>query len=144
MNIIISDFKEENLNQTVEIENRNSYNPWTAQMFMDEYNNKNSFFKIACLENIIIGFIIYHIIFDESEILNIVIDTSFRKQKFGEKLLQYVINDVKHKNVKKIFLEVRESNKPAINLYKKNGFTEYNIRKKYYNNENAVLMKKFL
>ena len=40
------------------------------------------------------------------------------------------------------FLEVRAGNIPAISLYKKTGFTQVSVRKKYYqdNQEDALLM----
>ncbi|MDD3923081.1 MAG: ribosomal protein S18-alanine N-acetyltransferase [Endomicrobiaceae bacterium] len=142
--LIISNFKEENLEKILEIENKISYNQWTRQMFLDEYNNKSSFFKIAYIQNNIIGFIIYRIILDEAEILNIVVDTPFRGKHFGKELLNNAITDFLNKNIKNIFLEVRKSNLVAINLYKEYGFNEYSIRKNYYNNEDAILMKKTL
>ena len=42
-----------------------------------------------------------------------------------------------------IFLEVRQSNIPAISLYKKEGFEELGIRKKFYEHpvEDAIIMK---
>ena len=44
-----------------------------------------------------------------------------------------------------MFLEVRSSNTPAINLYKKAGFTNLSVRKKYYDDgEDAVVMAKEL
>lgn len=44
---------------------------------------------------------------------------------------------------KSVYLEVRESNLPAINLYKKLGFTEYAKRRDYYDNptEDAIMMR---
>ena len=41
-----------------------------------------------------------------------------------------------------ILLEVNEKNDSAINLYKKIGFYLINIRKKYYGNEDALIMRK--
>ena len=48
--------------------------------------------------------------------------------------------------MEKIFLEVRESNAPAIFLYEKKGFTQCGIRKGFYRNpvEAALLMVKEL
>ena len=44
---------------------------------------------------------------------------------------------------KDISLEVNEENDAAINLYKKAGFEEVGIRKKYYNGKNnAIIMTK--
>ena len=51
-------------------------------------------------------------------------------------MLEYLLINIS----KDITLEVRESNYPAINLYKKFGFTKLAIRKNYYKNEDALLM----
>ena len=47
------------------------------------------------------------------------------------------------KEVKSLFLEVRENNTAARKLYEKTGFVEVGMRKNYYSNptENAVLYK---
>ena len=46
-------------------------------------------------------------------------------------------------NKKDISLEVNELNNSAISLYKKAGFEEVGIRKKYYNGkDNAIIMTK--
>ncbi len=44
---------------------------------------------------------------------------------------------------KSVYLEVRQSNLPAISLYKKLGFTEYAKRRDYYDNptEDAIMMR---
>ena len=49
----------------------------------------------------------------------------------------------KVKEVKSLFLEVRENNTAARKLYEKTGFVEVGMRKNYYSNptENAVLYK---
>ena len=46
------------------------------------------------------------------------------------------------RGVDTIFLDVRESNVPARNMYKKYGFYDLNIRKGYYDapKEDAVIM----
>ena len=60
-------------------------------------------------------------------------------------MLEQTIVEISKQDVKTIFLEVGEKNIPAIKLYLKFGFTEYNIRKNYYKNkESAILMKKIL
>ena len=39
-------------------------------------------------------------------------------------------------------ITVNEQNKPAIHLYEKLGFEKLGVRKKYYNNNNGIIMKK--
>jgi ribosomal-protein-alanine N-acetyltransferase len=114
-------------------------------MFIEELKNKNSFFKVLYINNVIAGYIIYHIIIDEAEILNIVIDNKYKRQNLGMYLLEQTINDISRQNIRTIFLEVGENNIPAINLYSKFDFKEYNRRINYYKNkETAILMKKAL
>ena len=61
----------------------------------------------------------------------------FKKDK--DEILKIAVD-----GAKLFFLEVRESNTPAIALYKKLGFTKSGMRNNYYTNpvENAVLMSK--
>jgi len=142
---IIKNCTKENTDNIYEIDKISSCYNWTKKMFSEELENKNSFFKILYIDNIIAGYIIYHIIIDESEILNIVIDNKFKRQKLGKYLLEQTLKDLSEKNIKTVFLEVGEQNIPAINLYLQFGFKEYNKRFRYYkNNENAILMKKDL
>ena len=50
---------------------------------------------------------------------------------------------VKETGAESIFLEVRQSNVPALSLYKKLGFEELGIRKNFYEHpvEDAIIMK---
>lgn len=140
---LIADCTKENIDTVYKIDNTSSCYNWTKKMFLEEFENKNSFFKVLYADKIIVGYIIYHIIIDEAEILNIVIDNKFKRQNLGKYLLEQTINDISKKNIKTIFLEVGEKNTPAINLYLKFGFQQYNIRNNYYKNgENAILMRK--
>ena len=140
----IIDFKETYIEDIVRIEKTSVFSDWNKQMFTDSFFNKNHFFKIAVHDDKIVGYIIYSVVFDEAEILNIVIDSSFRKKSFGQQLLRYAIEDIKDKKCLAVFLEVAKKNIIAKNLYLKFGFIEYNVRKNYYKNDDAVLMKKVL
>ncbi|MBQ2219581.1 MAG: ribosomal protein S18-alanine N-acetyltransferase [Elusimicrobia bacterium] len=140
---LIVDCVKENIDTVCEIDRTGSNYNWTKSMFLAELENKNSFFKVLFADNKIAGYIIYHIIIDEAEILNIVIDNKFKRQNLGKYLLEQTLNDISKQNVKTVFLEVGEKNIPAINLYLKFGFKQYNTRNNYYKNgENAILMKK--
>lgn len=92
----------------------------------------------------IIGFIIYSIIYERSEIIDIIIDPTKRGQGYGSKLLNQAINVINENNCENITLEVNSLNNAAINLYKKFGFNVVAVRKKYYNENDGYLMKKDL
>jgi ribosomal-protein-alanine N-acetyltransferase len=85
---------------------------------------------------------------DESHLLNIGINKNERGMGYGEKLLRKMIIAAEVMGSRKIILEVRLSNKTAYQLYKKLGFEEIGIRKKYYRlpdgREDAYVLSKSL
>lgn len=75
---------------------------------------------------------------DSYEIIRIGVLKEERGKGLGKKLLNFLFS---HSD-KEIFLEVRETNGVAINLYQQTGFKEIARRKNYYSNgETAVIMK---
>jgi len=95
-------------------------------------------------DNNILGFLVYSIIYERSEIIDIIINPAYRKKGLGYGLLNYAINDIIKRNCDNITLEVNCINTSAINLYKKSGFKIETIRKNYYNDNDGYLMKKDL
>ena len=88
----------------------------------------------------LVGFI--HILktFECLEIINVVVDTNYRKKGIATKLIDY-LNEC-YDDVEYILLEVNEKNSNAINLYNKLGFNVINVRKKYYGNDDALIMRR--
>ncbi len=95
-------------------------------------------------EDNLIGFVIYSIIYDRAEIIDIIIEPSFRSKGYGKKLLKKAIEIIKDSNCLNITLEVSKENIVAIGLYSSLGFRKKAIRKKYYNNVDGYLMEKNL
>lgn len=60
----------------------------------------------------------------------------------GSKLLEELIKKAEEVS-SLITLEVNEENKPAIHLYEKYGFKLLGKRKKYYKNNDALIMTKY-
>ena len=60
----------------------------------------------------------------------------------GSKLLEELIKKAEEVS-SLITLEVNEENKPAIHLYKKYGVKLLGKRKKYYKNNDALIMTKY-
>ena len=73
------------------------------------------------------------------------VDENYRRLGIGSQLIQEFEKNLPE-YINDIFLEVRESNSPAIGLYEKYGFKKISIRKNFYSNpdENAVVMIKKL
>lgn len=100
-------------------------------------NNPFAKFLVLIEENKLIGYLYYSDIYDRIEINQFEVKEEFRTKGNGDLLLKELI-----KNNKDITLEVRESNIPAISLYKKNKFKEVSKRKNYYNGEDGILMER--
>ncbi len=113
---------------------------WNEAMFSEEITKHDAF--VLYSGNEIVGYICGWLLYEEYNITNVAIDPEFQKMGLGTKLVKFVIEYVAEKKCPIIFLEVRESNYAAINLYEKNGFSIVGKRKKYYKNpeEDALLM----
>ena len=72
--------------------------------------------KVVELNNNIIGFITYSIIYDRAEIIDIIIKEEYRKKGYAKNLIEEIIIELKENNCKNITLEVNETN-PAVNFY---------------------------
>lgn len=95
--------------------------------------NTDSHICITLQKNhVIIGSVVISIVLDEAEILDVDIKPEKRHQGYGTKLMHFLLKFVAEQKIKKIFLEVKVSNKNAIKLYQKFGFRQIAIRKDYY------------
>lgn len=142
MNII--DFDEKYIEDIILIENCSHIKPWNKEMFLNSCKNKFVSFKVILENHTVAGYCIYSVIADEAEILNITVAPKYRRQSFAKKMLEYVEQKAAQSKVKNIFLEVRESNSAAINLYLSLGFKQFGSRTKYYGSEDAKLLRKII
>lgn len=117
---------------------------WTPKDF-EEQVNENPYASIYVYETNkqIVAYVDLWIAYENAEIANIGVDTSFQRNGIASELLSFCMEKVKDAGCENISLEVRVSNISAIRLYEKFGFTRVGIRKRYYaNGENAYLMVK--
>ena len=114
---------------------------WNINNLKNDFQNPNSTYFVARLDNEIVGFAGFLNICDEANIMNIVTKINKRHLGIGSKLLSQLITSAHEQNCKSITLEVNEHNAPAIHLYEKFNFKRIGLRKKYYNNkDNAIIM----
>lgn len=130
---------ESDLKLVLEIEQELFTAPWSPLMFVQEM--QNNICLVAELDEII-GFFCGYKVLDEFSINNVGIRKKYQKQGWATKLINSVIEEQTKLGIKSFFLEVRESNLAAINLYKKCGFVQIGMRKHYYHspNEHAIIM----
>ena len=80
--------------------------------------------------------------YEQSDLLNIAVAPIYQGMGYGKALLSNIMNLAWHGGAKQIFLEVRESNKQAQQLYVAAGFSKIGFRRGYYSSpeEDAVIM----
>lgn len=115
---------KDNFNEQYDIEKITDYD-W-LNIYVYEENND------------ILGFIEVAKNYDNIDIYAIAVDTKYQRQNIASKLIQYIKDNF---DIETITLEVRSNNQSAINLYQKNGFSIINIRKNYYENDDALVMQ---
>lgn len=133
----------EDLDQVMEVEVDCFPTPWTRSAFFNELTkNQFAYYLVAESETKIIGYCGLWVIVDEAHVTNIAVHSSIRRQGVGEYLLRGCMQMAKTLGAEKMSLEVRVSNEPAQQLYRKYGFRDGGIRKNYYtdNQEDALVM----
>jgi ribosomal-protein-alanine N-acetyltransferase len=92
------------------------------------------------------GFVCGRQMADEGEILNLAVRRENRKKGEGRALLSAALGKLQKGGVRRVYLEVRESNTAAIAFYQKQGFSIMGRRPSYYREpeEAAALMEKKL
>jgi [ribosomal protein S18]-alanine N-acetyltransferase len=86
----------------------------------------------AMLSGKLAGFIMSRRAADEAEILSVAVSHACRGRGIGRELLQLHLRRLAGDGVRTVFLEVDETNTPAIRLYRRAGFREVGRRPNYY------------
>ena len=126
----------------LEIEKSSFVSPWSLVQFLNELVSPSSYIWGILKEDKIIGYICFWIVADEIHIMNIAVHPDMRGKGMARLLLNKLIQLAINKNISNIWLEVRPSNKIAINLYERFGFKRVGVRKGYYSDtqEDAIIM----
>ena len=142
-NLVISEMTESQAKEVYELENELLGNADLDSILKTVSSDVLKYYVLKLDENII-GFLQGQCISPEAEIYDIAIKKEYQGNGYSKLLLDYYITVVKNNGCNTIFLEVNKINYKAINLYAKFGFAEYGVRKNYYGNSDAILMKKEL
>ncbi len=140
VNIIPMD--KNHIKEVAEIEKLCFSKPWSEKALESELSKDISNFLVAVYQKAVVGYIGLHIVSDEAYIANLAVLKEYRKNGIARKLLQTAEGLSFGMGAKFISLEVRKSNKEAINLYKSEEFKIAGNRKNFYSNplEDGVIL----
>lgn len=112
--------------------------PWTVGQLEEVLLSNVNSCALAEDGSQLVGFLVWQETDFEAEVLQIAVLPNYQGRKIATALFDFLPAD------KEIFLEVRESNKPALLFYKKEKFEEIAWRKGYYHApvEDAIVMKR--
>ena len=111
---------------------------WTEEQLRSL--GENTRYWVALLDGQAVGILSVSLSLFDGEVLNLAVLPSARKRGVAQALLDEMKAQLPH-SCEELFLEVAESNLPAIRLYEKNGFLPVGRRKNFYGNEDALLLK---
>lgn len=134
----------DDLQKLIEIEKGIHVAPWSREHFESELSKP--FSRVWLLtdddtDEKIAAYLCFWMMDDYAQILNIGVDFPYRGQGHAQRLIQSLIRDSIRDQMSRITLEVRVSNENAIGLYRKAGFVQVSVRKRFYSNgEDAIVM----
>ena len=123
----------------------NTMSLWSKKQWFNEFKKEDTKIFALFISNLLIGICVFQIVLDEAQINYFVVHHKFRKRGFGSQLMSYLIKQCEKLNLKKLLLEVSQSNNIAGRFYSSFDFSTVGIRKNYYEDgSDAVLKEKKL
>lgn len=119
----------------------NNISLWSKKQWDEEFKKEGIKVFGVLRTNLIIGICVIHVVIDEAQINYFVVDQHFRRLGYGSYLMNYLIKQCKNLSIKKLFLEVSDSNLDAQNFYSQFDFFTFGIRKNYYKDGSNALLK---
>ena len=132
----------EDANRLAEISAASLDLAWKQDDFVKAVENPQAVVVVATDDTEVFGYVVLYFAADEGEVPSVAVAADHRGMGAAKALMQEAFDEAILHGVKKVFLEVRESNVAARTLYDGLGFLQVSIRKNFYTNptENACLM----
>ena len=110
---------------------------WGFEELHGLFSIKGTISFVICREGEPVGFALLRILDDEGEIITFCLLPKWCNNGYATALLEWIIDTMQIRSIKRLFIEVRENNEAAIKLYKKCCFNTIGRRKGYYSNHQA-------
>jgi ribosomal-protein-alanine acetyltransferase len=135
---------EEDLEKVAGIEKALIQPPWNLDAFRAEIGKKHSEFWVLTddeTDSKIFAYIVFSFPAEQAHIQTFAVNPEYSRQGHGKHMLRFVISYVMRNNGESIALEVRKSNKAAVQLYQDTGFIIiHTVKNSYPDGEDAYSM----
>ena len=147
---LLRPMEEGDLDGVLAIERQSYLTPWSRAAFLGEIHGGETACSIVAVEKSLegiegplVGFLCAWVVKDLMQINNLAVRHDRRGRGIGEKMMRVTLEEGGRRGATACFLDVRPSNLPAINLYKKLGFHGVGLRPGYYSDtrEDALVMR---
>jgi [ribosomal protein S18]-alanine N-acetyltransferase len=141
-NAVIAPVESEAVEDLLRIEKESFSNPWSRNHFISAIKSPQMDVLAYRLDDSVAGYIVLYRIKAVMVIANLAVSGEHRMEGIGSSLLKYGIQQGRENNCNYSVLDVRKSNKAAVSLYKKSGFSIIGSNKNYYLNpgEDSLVM----
>ena len=138
--ISIKQINEKDIDLCYELDS-NTISLWSKKQWVNEFKKEGTKIFGLLITNLVIGICVFQIVLDEAQINYFVVNQKFRKKGCGSFLMSYVIKKCEKLSLKKLLLEVSQSNVSAVSFYTNFDFNTVGIRKNYYKDGSHALLK---
>ena len=138
--ISIKQIKKKDIDLCYELDSK-TISLWSKKQWANEFKKEGIKIFGLLITNLVIGICVFQVVLDEAQINYFVINQKFRKKGFGSYLMNYLIKKCESLNLKKLLLEVSQSNVTAERFYNRFDFSTVGIRKNYYKDGSNALLK---
>ncbi|NOI76407.1 ribosomal-protein-alanine N-acetyltransferase [Vibrio coralliilyticus] len=131
------------LDSVYSIETQAHTHPWSETMIRD-VTSRGACHHVLMDDDKVVGYFYAQNIVGEVTLLNIAVDPAQQGRGYGKQLIELFLTMCEQLKAESAWLEVRESNTRAANLYEAVGFNEVDRRVNYYptatGKEDAIIM----
>ena len=138
--ISIKQINEKDIELCSELDS-NTISLWSREQWYNEFKKDGTKIFGLLIKNLVIGICVFQVVLDEAQINYFVVNKKFRKKGFGSCLMSYLIKKCEKLNLRKLLLEVSQSNVTAERFYSRFDFSTVGIRKNYYKDGSHALLK---
>lgn len=115
-----------------DLEAQSFSSPWHPSTFLRLLDRPGAELWVLEKDGEVMAYAVLWCVLDQAELANIAVRPEVRGRGLGSALLDHVLDVARGRGIRSVFLEVRESNRVARDLYAGRGFEEVGVRRGYY------------